>query len=202
MELIFAYGPPDVAAAIDVVTDHAGRARIPGQSHAMLRRCRAAFRSGLGEGRVGSIAVERIRWRRRFRWPAALKLTVNDALCPAVRVSGSESPLTVNSEVLMLALETVMLDPVAVSEAVKLLLCPTVTLPKLSVAGLTASWPGTVAVPARVMVSMESEASETTDNRSGGAAAGSWIEAAPKVKLCPGLRVKRKIQSGDAEASA
>ena len=43
----------------------------------------------------------------------------------------------------MLAPETVMLDPLAVSEPLKLLLCPTVTLPKLNVAGLTANWPET-----------------------------------------------------------
>ena len=66
-------------------------------------------------------------------------MTVNDALCPAFRVSGRESPVTVNSDVLILAFETVMLDPLAVSEAVRLLLCPTITLPKLNVAGLTTS---------------------------------------------------------------
>lgn len=60
-------------------------------------------------------------------------------LWPAARVSGSEIPLTVNSEVLMLAAETVTPDPLAVSVVVRLLLCPTVTLPKFSVAGLTAN---------------------------------------------------------------
>ena len=91
------------------------------------------------------------------------KVTVNDTLLPAARVSGREIPLTVNSEVLMLAFDTVMLEPLAVSEAVRLLLCPTVTLPKFSVAGLTANWPETVAVPAREMVSVGLEASETTE---------------------------------------
>ena len=64
---------------------------------------------------------------------------MNDLLWPAARVSGSEIPLTVNSEVLMLAAETVTPDPLAVRVPVKLLLCPTITLPKFSVAGLTAS---------------------------------------------------------------
>jgi hypothetical protein len=116
-------------------------------------------------------------------------LMVNDALWPAVRVSGNESPLMVNSEVLMLALETVMLDPVAVIEPVRLLLCPTVTLPKLRVAGLTASWPGTVGVPAKVMVSVELEASEVTTMDPEALAPEVGLNAAPKVKLWPGLRV-------------
>lgn len=68
-----------------------------------------------------------------------VKATVNDALCPAARVSGRESPLTLNSEVVMLAAVTVMLELLAVSVAGRLFVCPTVTVPKLSDAGLTAS---------------------------------------------------------------
>ena len=119
---------------------------------------------------------------------------MNEVLCPAVRVSGRASPLIVNSEVLMLALDSVMLDPLALSEAVKLLLCPTVTVPKLSVAGLTANWPETVAVPARVIVTFASDASETTkiDPLKFPPEVGLNVEA--KVELCPGFRVSGSVK--------
>ena len=68
-----------------------------------------------------------------------LKITVNDALCPAASVKGNESPLKANSEVPTLADETVTLEPVALSVAVKLLVVPTITLPKFKVPGLTAN---------------------------------------------------------------
>lgn len=119
--------------------------------------------------------------------------TVYDALCPAARVSGRESPLTLNSEVVMLAAVTVMLEPVAVSVAGRLLVCPTVTVPKLSEAGLTASWPGTVAVPASEMVSDESEASETTEIDPVMLPPVVGLNTAPKVKLCPGLKVSGRL---------
>jgi hypothetical protein len=51
-----------------------------------------------------------------------LNVTVNAALWPAAMVEGRERPLRANSEVLVVAEETVMLEPVALSVAVKLLL--------------------------------------------------------------------------------
>ena len=89
----------------------------------------------------------------------------------------------VNSEVVILASETVMLEPVAVRVAVRLLLCPTTTLPKLNEAGLTASWPATVAVPARVMVRVGLEASDTTAIDPVALPPEVGLKAAPKVKL-------------------
>jgi len=68
-----------------------------------------------------------------------VKVTLNDALCPAGSVKGNESPLKANSEVPTLADETVTLEPVALSVAVILLVVPTTTLPKFKVPGLTAS---------------------------------------------------------------
>ena len=120
-------------------------------------------------------------------------MTVNEALCPALRVSGSESPLMVNSEVVMPASETVMLEPVAVRVAVRLLLCPTTTLPKLNEAGLTANWPATVAVPARVIVRVGLEASETTEIDPVALPPEVGLNAAPKVKLCPGFKVMGRV---------
>jgi hypothetical protein len=118
---------------------------------------------------------------------------VKDTLLPAASVTGRARPLTVNSEVLMLAPVIVMLEPVAVSEAGRLLLCPTVTLPKLSAAGFTANWPETVAVPAREMVSVGLEASEITEINPVALPPVVGANTAPKVKLCPGLRVRGRL---------
>lgn len=118
-----------------------------------------------------------------------VNLTLNDALWPADRVSGRDSPLTVNSEVVMPAFVTVMLEPLAVSVPVRLLLCPTITLPKFRVAGLTASWPVTVAVPASEMVSVALEASDITEIVPVAPPPVVGANATPKVKLCPALRV-------------
>lgn len=52
-------------------------------------------------------------------------------------VSGNETPLRVNSEVPKLADDTVTFDPVALSVALRVLLWPTMTLLKFSVAGET-----------------------------------------------------------------
>jgi len=88
---------------------------------------------------------------------------VNATLLLAARVTGRESPLMVNSEVLMLAEVMVMLEPVAVSEAVMVLFCPTVTFPKFNADGPTANCPATVAVPTIEMVRVGLEASDTTE---------------------------------------
>lgn len=68
-----------------------------------------------------------------------VKLMVNDTLLPAARVTGSERPLTANSEVLMFAEVMVMLEPLAVREAGRDLVCPTVTPPKFRAPGFMAS---------------------------------------------------------------
>jgi hypothetical protein len=49
-----------------------------------------------------------------------VKVNVKDTLCPAASVTGNVSPLSENSAVLMLALDTVTLDPLAVSVEVVL----------------------------------------------------------------------------------
>ena len=63
--------------------------------------------------------------------------TLTVALCPTVTVSGNETPLRVNSEVLHPAEEIVTLAPVALNVALIVLFCPTMTLPKLRLAGET-----------------------------------------------------------------
>ena len=82
-----------------------------------------------------------------FPLDCGVKVAVKEALCPAAMVAGKVKPLTLNSAVLGVMEDTVTLDPDAVSVAVAALLDPTVTLPKLSVAGLTVNWLRTVPVP-------------------------------------------------------
>ena len=82
-----------------------------------------------------------------FPLDCGVKVTVKETLCPAAMATGNVKPLTLNSVVLGVMEDTVTLEPEAVSVAVAALLDPTVTLPKLSVAGLTVNWLRTVPVP-------------------------------------------------------
>ena len=74
---------------------------------------------------------------RHVAW--GVKVTVMVALLPAAMLNGKDCPLRANSEVPVAAEETITVEPVALSVAVMLLLCPTTTLPKLRVPGLTVS---------------------------------------------------------------
>jgi len=123
-----------------------------------------------------------------------LKVTVNEALWPAAMVEGKERPLRANSEVLVVAEETVTLEPVALSVAVKLLLWPTTTLPKSKIAGLTPNWPApaTVPVPARETVRLE--ASEITEMLPLALPGEVGEKTVPKVKLCPGIKVRGRFK--------
>ena len=90
-----------------------------------------------------------------------VNVTLAGALCPAASASGNETPLKLNSGLLVLADETVTLEPLALSVAVKLLFWPTVMLPKSSVAGDNSNWPDAVAEPESAIVRLEFEASDT-----------------------------------------
>jgi hypothetical protein len=100
--------------------------------------------------------------------PEALgaKVTLKEALWPEAIVSGKEIPLTENSVPVMLAEDTITGPLVAVSLAACLLLDPTVTFPKLMLAGLTASLPGVTALPEPVSGTEREEltAFELTDS--------------------------------------
>jgi hypothetical protein len=87
---------------------------------------------------------------------------VNDTLWPAEIILGKDSPPRLNTELVVVADETVTLDPVAVRVAVRVLLVPTATLPKLKAVALEFSWPAEMPVPDRAIVSEEFEAFETT----------------------------------------
>ena len=66
-----------------------------------------------------------------------LNVTVNGMLCPAVIVTGSDKPITANTELFELAAVTVTFAPLALSVPEAVPLSPTVTLPRSRVAGLT-----------------------------------------------------------------
>jgi hypothetical protein len=118
-----------------------------------------------------------------------VKVTVTCALCPAAILSGKDIPLRANSEVPVLAEEMVTLEPLALRVAVMLLLCPTTTLPKLSVAGLMVNWPAAVPVPDSEIARLGFEAFETTEMLPLKLPADVGAKTPPKVKLCPGIRV-------------
>ena len=76
-----------------------------------------------------------------------LKVMVKGTLWPAAMVTGSDSPPTLNTELLLLAAVTVTLAPLAVIVPDAVPLWPTTTLPRPRVAGLTPSVPAVAVVP-------------------------------------------------------
>jgi hypothetical protein len=88
--------------------------------------------------------------------------TLKDTLCPAPMVAGFESPLIPNGAPLTVAgLIVRLMFPVFVSLTVWLELCPTFTLPKLTVAGVMVR-PACIPVPVSVTVNGEFDASLVT----------------------------------------
>ena len=76
-----------------------------------------------------------------------LKVMVKGTLWPAGMVTGSASPPTLNTELLLVAAVTVTLAPLAVIVPDAVPLWPTTTLPRLRVVGLTPRVPVVVVVP-------------------------------------------------------
>jgi hypothetical protein len=80
-----------------------------------------------------------------------LKVTVKLLLDPAATVKGRLTPLKTHSALLVPAEETVTLLPLAEIVPVRLLVLPTVTVPKLRLDGVTASCPVAAPVPESAM---------------------------------------------------
>src|SRR5581483_7540364 len=76
-----------------------------------------------------------------------VNVTVKDAFCPALMVTGNEIPLRTNSALLELPELTVTLPPLAESVPELLWLCPTTTLPRFIDVGETLSWLGVNPLP-------------------------------------------------------
>jgi hypothetical protein len=77
-------------------------------------------------------------------------VTVKGTPCPAVMVTGSDKPLTVKTELFVLAPVTVTLPPLALRLPDAVPLSPTTILPRESVVGLTESCPWLTAIPVPV----------------------------------------------------
>ena len=89
-----------------------------------------------------------------------VNVKVNDAVPPDPTDSGRDGPLRVNSVLLTAAEVTVTVPPVALRVAVRLLLAPTVTLPKVKLLGVTVNWPDATPVPERAIGRVGSDAFE------------------------------------------
>jgi hypothetical protein len=89
-----------------------------------------------------------------------VKVKVSDTLCPAAMVLGKDIPPRINSALLEVAEDRVALEPVAVRVAVRVLLVPTVTLPKFRAGALEVSWPAGIPLPNRAIVSLDSKHSK------------------------------------------
>jgi hypothetical protein len=86
-----------------------------------------------------------------------VKATLTGTLCPAAIVSGNDAPLIVNWPLLLTADEIVTLAPLALNAVESVPVDPTLTLPKLSAAGLMLNCPITaVPVPNNDSVAEES----------------------------------------------
>jgi len=74
--------------------------------------------------------------------------TVNEALCPALNVRGSDSPLRPNALLPTDALVTVKLEPPElIRDPLSEVAVPTWTVPKLKLEGFVPDWPGARPVP-------------------------------------------------------
>lgn len=95
--------------------------------------------------------------------PVALgaKVTVYGTLCPAARVEGGVTPLSVKAELLELVEDNVTLPPLAVRLPLWVCVLPMVTLPKSIEAGVSLSVPfALVPLPVREIDTAGSEALE------------------------------------------
>ena len=109
-------------------------------------------------------------------------------------VLGKDNPLRRNSGLVEVADETVTFELVAVRMAVRVLLVPTVTLPKLKAVALEVSWPE-MPVPDRAMVSAGLfEAFETIAIPPLVLPTTFGVKRTLKVTLCPLFRIKGRLK--------
>jgi hypothetical protein len=121
---------------------------------------------------------------------SGVKVTVNEALCPAGMVTGSDKPFTLNTALLELTAVTVTLAPLAVKVPEPFPLSPTATLPKGKVVGATANCPAApVPVPERGTTNVGSDALEVIVTSPLTAPAEGGVNDTLKVTLCPEVSV-------------
>jgi len=125
---------------------------------------------------------------------SGLKVTVNEALCPAGMVTGRARPPTLNTELFELAAVTVTFAPLAVRLPDAVPLVPTTTLPKARVVGVTESCPAAVApVPDSGIVSVGLEAFEVMVTLPLALVADCGANVTVKLALCPALSVSGAV---------
>jgi len=119
-----------------------------------------------------------------------LNVTVKETLWPAGMVTGSDSPPTLNTELLVLAPVTITVAPLAVSSPDELPLLPTSTLPRFNVVGLTASCPtAAVPLPDRGIARVGFDALEVMVRLPLALPADDGANETLKVALCPAVSV-------------
>jgi len=120
-----------------------------------------------------------------------LKVTANEALCPAARVTGSERPPTLNAELLVLAAVIVTLAPLAVKVPDAVPLVPTTTLPSPNVVGdtLNSGTPTAVPVPDTGIVKVGLGAVEVMVTLLLTTPVAVGANVTLKVALCPAVKV-------------
>jgi hypothetical protein len=124
-----------------------------------------------------------------------VKVRVNDALWPTVIVFGKDNPPRRNSGLVEVADETVTFEVVAVRVAVRVLLVPTVTLPKAKAVALEVNRPPEMPVPDRAMVRAGLfEAFETIAIPPLVLPTTFGVKRTLKVTLCPLFRLKGRLK--------
>ena len=122
-----------------------------------------------------------------------VKARVNCTLLPAAIVTGKDSPLRVNSELLTVAEVTVTLAPVALSVAERFALVPTTTLPNAGLAGVTANCPAAVPVPDSEILKVGFDAFEAIAMLALVLPADDGVKMTLKVMLSPEVSVDGKL---------
>lgn len=121
---------------------------------------------------------------------SGLYVIVNDALCPAGMIVGSDKPLIAKRELLELAAVTVTFAPVAVRIPEAVPLVPVNTLPTATGAGVALSVPGVLdPVPAREMVNVGLDPFEVTVTLPLALPAEAGAKVTVKLALCPAVSV-------------
>jgi hypothetical protein len=119
------------------------------------------------------------------------KVTLNEVLCPAVKVSGVVIPEMLKPVPVAVACEIVRLvPPVFFRTCVWLWLCPVVTLVKVMLAGFGVNVAAATEVPLSPKVSDGFGASEVIEIEPVNVPADSGAKFTPKVVLCPDASVR------------
>jgi hypothetical protein len=123
-----------------------------------------------------------------------VNFNVNVAVCPAIIVAGSDNPLSVKCELLLLTAVTVTFASVAVRLPVVVPVVPRVTLPKLKVVGVTSNCPCKgEALAVRGIANVAFDALEVSARLPLALPATVGLKIILKFALCPAANVKGRL---------